>query len=387
MKLLIVTGIFPPDRGGPASYVPRIAGALAAREHRVRVICLSDRLDHDDGGQPFEVRRIRRGLFWPWRVVLTAFTIWRAALASDLVYVNGLGAEAVLAALLAGRRTVSWERAVGRGWFGGTLDEYQTAAKGAALRALDFIRTVPLRFAASIVVPSRYLQRIVEGWQIAPEKIRVIYNAVAKAETPRADGAPELLPAWRGRTLITVCRLVRWKGVDALIRVLAELPETRLVVAGDGHLRGELEDLARTAGVSDRVIFLGDVPHQRVRSYLEAADAFVLNSTYEGLPHVVLEAMAAGVPVIATDAGGTGEAVEREVTGLLIPIGDAAALKAAIERLLRDEIFGRQLAAEAARRLSARFDFETMVASTEVVLLAAAEPDHGAQAVRAEGAR
>src|SRR5882724_12989439 len=80
MKILIVTGIFPPDPGGPASYVPRIAKALGQRGHSVEVVCLSDRMDHDDSGYTFRVRRIRRGLFWPFRVLLTTFAAWRAAL-------------------------------------------------------------------------------------------------------------------------------------------------------------------------------------------------------------------------------------------------------------------------------------------------------------------
>ena len=393
MHLLIVTGIFPPDRGGPASSVPRMAGALAGRGHRVEVICLSDRLEHDDTAHPFTVQRIRRGLFWPWRVIVTACTIWRAALRNDLVYVNGLGAESAIAALFAGRRTVhkivgdyAWERAVGRGWFRGTLDEYQATPKNLALRLLDLIRTVPLRLATQIIVPSRYLRRIVEGWNLAPEKIRVIYNATAAASTGDQPGG-KLLPPWSGRTLITVCRLMRWKGVDGLLRLLPELPGTRLGVAGDGPLRAELEELARATGVADRVVFLGDVPHGEVRSYLTQADAFVLNSSYEGLPHVVLEAISAGLPVIATDAGGTGEVIEHQVTGLLIPIGDHAALKAAVEQLWRDPALGRQWAAEAARLLSTRFDFASMVAATEAVLLGALEPAGGPHPIRVEESR
>src|SRR5947207_3433565 len=103
MNVLVVTGIFPPDHGGPAGYVPRLAAQFARRGHSIEIICLSDRVDHDDAAYPFGVHRIRRGLFWPWRILLTIFKIWRAALRHDLIYVNGLGAESALAALLAGR--------------------------------------------------------------------------------------------------------------------------------------------------------------------------------------------------------------------------------------------------------------------------------------------
>src|SRR5205807_965372 len=125
---------FPPDHGGPASYVPKIAAALVHRGHEVEVICLSDQAQHDDALYRFKVRRIRRGLFWPARILLTVVTIWKRAWSNELIYVNGLGAESSIAAALAGRPAVhkivgdyAWERAVGRSWFKGTIDEYQRA--------------------------------------------------------------------------------------------------------------------------------------------------------------------------------------------------------------------------------------------------------------------
>ncbi len=369
MNILFVTGIFPPDHGGPASYVPRMAAALTARGHAVKVICLSDRLDHDDAARAFTVIRIRRGIFWPLRILKTVFTIWREARVTALVFVNGLGAESAIAAMLAGRSVVhkivgdyAWERAVGRGWFRGTIDEYQTTHKTRALRLLDFIRTFPLRWARQIIVPSQYLRRILTGWNLDPQKIRVIYNAAPPlAESP---DTPPPFPEWEGHTLLTVCRLVPWKGVDAIVRCLPQLPGTRLVIVGDGALRKELAALASTLGVQDRVVFTGLLAAAQARQSMRQADAFVLNSTYEGLPHVVLEAMAAGLPVIATNAGGTGEVVENDVTGLLIPIGDDAALAGAIRRLWHEPALGQRLAATAAARIAAHFDFETMVDAT-----------------------
>jgi glycosyltransferase involved in cell wall biosynthesis len=371
MRILFATGIFPPDRGGPASYVPKVAAALVRRGHHVEVICLSDVVRRADTNRPFLVRRIRRGQFWPLRIVATTFAIWRAARLHDLLYANGLGFESAVAAFLAGRPTVhkivgdyAWERAVGRGWFTGTIDQYQRSTKSWQLRFIDFIRTFPLQLAHEIIVPSQYLRRIVNGWGIPVEKIRVIPNAIA-AGTPNNSAS---LPFWSGRTLITVCRLVPWKGVDALIRLLPKLPETRLVIAGDGHSRNQLEALTHSIGVESRVLFLGNVSPGAIKTYLRQADAFVLNSSYEGLPHVVLEAMSAGIPVIAADAGGTSEVVEHEVTGLLVPVGEAAVLQAAVERLWREPALGRQLSAEAVRRLQAHFDFDAMVNATEAIL-------------------
>src|SRR5581483_11088473 len=169
-KILVVTGIFPPDAGGPASYVPTMAASLCQRGHTVEVVTLSAHGAHDDTDWPFRVHRIRRRLFWPWRLLLTVFTIWRLSRGKDLVYVNGLGSEAALGAWLARRPTVhkivgdyAWERARARGWFRGTIDAYQHAAKSCRLRLLDYIRTRPLRGARRVIVPSDYMRQIVAG--------------------------------------------------------------------------------------------------------------------------------------------------------------------------------------------------------------------------------
>jgi glycosyltransferase involved in cell wall biosynthesis len=373
MRLLLVTGIFPPDRGGPASYVPRVASALAARGMQVEVVCLSDPGPHDDTVYPFPVHRIPRQTFWPWRVWLTLRAIFKRARRSDLIYVSGLGAESALAAALAGRSTVykvvgdyAWERAVGRGWFRGTIEEYQSQCRGGRFRWINLIRTWPLSRAARVIVPSLYLARLVASWGIPESRIDVIYNAASKGRgKPRTA---ESWPEWAGRTLITVCRLVPWKGVSGLIEALGALPTTRLVIAGDGGMRAALTEQARQLGVAERVLFLGDVPGECVADCMSRADAFVLNSSYEGLPHVVLEAMEAGVPVIATDAGGTGELVEHGVTGLLIPVGRPEMLKAAIESLWKDPVLAERLVAGASRRVSESFAATQMLDHTERVL-------------------
>lgn len=377
MNILMVTGIFPPDLGGPARYVPRMAQALVERGHLVEVVTLSDSTSHDDGQYPFAVRRIRRGLFRPWRLAATVWRIWRSAQECDLLYVNGLGFEAGLASLLALRPSVhkvvgdyAWERAMGRGWYRGSLEAFQGVRKNWKCKLACWVRTLPLLLAGAVVVPSRYLRGIVAGWGVGADKLRVIYNAVEAQH----QCAKEPLPHWKGKTVVTVCRLVPWKGVEALIGVLAQLPQTRLVIVGDGPLRGQLETEVLGLGLQERVHFLGSVPQEQVRACIGQGDAFVLNSSYEGLPHVVLEAMEAGVPVVATAAGGTVELVEHDVSGLLVPVGDGAALRRALERLWQTPALGANLVQGARRALARQFGFQEMVNSTERVLLEKAEP-------------
>ena len=384
MRIGIVTGIFPPDPGGPASYVPRVSAALAARDHDVRVLCLSDRLDHDDSCYTFPVKRVRRGTLKPLRWLKTILALRSLAKQSDVLYVNGLGFEAMLASLLTATPTVhkivgdyAWERARNRGWFQGTIDEYQAARKTPLLRLLDWIRTVPLRSARRIITPSHYLEEMVSGWGVPSQRIDVVYNAIE----PVAPAPEAKLVPFDGHTVVTVCRLVPWKGVDGIIEAVAGIADCRLIVVGDGPERSRYEACAADVGVADRVLFLATVPPGHVAAYLLQADVFVLNSTYEGLPHVVLEAMAAGVPVVATAVGGTPEAVQHRVTGLLVAPRDTDALRGAISRLLENREFRSRLAHEARQRLESEFAFDTMVQQTERILLGEAagpEPSRAA---------
>lgn len=368
MKIVFTTGIFPPDVGGPASYVPKIASEFVKLGHKVHVVCLSDLATHKDDHYSFQVTRIKRGLFKFVRMWRTVRVIAKLSRTADIIYANGLAFESMIASWTVGVPTVfkivgdyAWERARNRGWYSGTIDQYQNAPKGFLLRSLDWFRTTPLRRAKRIIVPSEYLKKIVMGWGIPEGKIEVIYNAIE----PEGDLTEYVLSAYPGKTILTICRLVPWKGVDSLIRILAGMPDVRLVIAGDGPLRKELEVLAEQTGVSDRVVFMGNISKKMVVSCLKQADLFVLNSSYEGLPHVVLEAMNTGVPVVATDAGGTKEVVENGKTGLLVPVGNDWALENAMRNILENREIAEKIVKNAYKLLEGRFAYSRMIEETE----------------------
>jgi glycosyltransferase involved in cell wall biosynthesis len=166
-------------------------------------------------------------------------------------------------------------------------------------------------------------------------------------------------------------RLVRKKGFEYLIDALVDAPGIRLALAGDGTLAGELRHRAEEAGVAGRVAFLGNRSQDEVGRLLMAGDIAVVPSVrddsgnVDGLPNVVLEALASGAPLVATPAGGIGSVVEHGQTGLLVPERDAPALAAALVRL-RDDPAGRQAMGEAARRvMMARFGWDRVAARIE----------------------
>jgi glycosyltransferase involved in cell wall biosynthesis len=142
-----------------------------------------------------------------------------------------------------------------------------------------------------------------------------------------------------------------------------------LAIAGDGPDRTKLQQMAHAQGIADRVIFLGQIPTPQVRALLETADLFVLNSGYEGMPHVVLEAMAARVPVIATDVGGTSEIVKHNQTGLLIPVGNERALLTAVRELLGNTETRTRLVSNARQMMEQHFVEEACFLAYESVLV------------------
>src|SRR5688572_8809030 len=132
MRILIATGIFPPDIGGPATYVPQIAAAFAERGHQITVLTLSDHLDGHDDTYPFRVVRLPRRIFKPWRRLHTVVRLVRLGRNADVLFVNGLAAEAVLANFLLRRPMVqkvvgdmAWERATNRGWVMDGFESFQ----------------------------------------------------------------------------------------------------------------------------------------------------------------------------------------------------------------------------------------------------------------------
>jgi glycosyltransferase involved in cell wall biosynthesis len=152
------------------------------------------------------------------------------------------------------------------------------------------------------------------------------------------------------RVALVVSRLVPIKNValavDALAIAARECPALVLVIAGDGPLRGALDARIASLGLTDRVVFGGRVPHDRVPEWYRTADVFVLPSEFDNSPNVALEAMASGVPVVATDVGGLRLYVTSGVNGDLVPAGDAGALARAMLRYVNDA----DLAASVGRR-------------------------------------
>jgi len=169
----------------------------------------------------------------------------------------------------------------------------------------------------------------------------------------RAARRAELNVGDRVPLCVAAGRLVRKKGFEYLIDALADVPGAVLAIAGEGTLAGELRQRAQTTGVSDRIRFLGNQSQDRVGEYFAAADVICAPSVrddsgnVDGLPNVVLEAMASATPLVTTSAGGIGAVIEDGRTGVIVPERDSHALAAAMRRILDNPLVGREIGASA----------------------------------------
>jgi glycosyltransferase involved in cell wall biosynthesis len=200
-----------------------------------------------------------------------------------------------------------------------------------------------------------------EGWAVSQAKIRVIPNAVPVDgfDAGRDPGLRAALTGGRSRPIaLTLARLDPQKGLPYLVQAAAELPSVQFVLAGEGSERSALEADIRALGLQDRVRLLGQ--RDDAAALLDACDVFVLPSLFEGLPVSVLEAMAAGKPVVATAVVGTTEAVVDGVTGLLVAPRDPTALARAISRLLGDPPLSRRLGAAGRARVEQHFSADVL---------------------------
>ena len=221
------------------------------------------------------------------------------------------------------------------------------------------------RFADAIVANSSAARAQLEREGVAPGRVHVIPNGVT---VERFTPVPGVRPI---RTILTVANLRKEKAHDILIRAAALLapshPQLSFVVAGDGPRAAELRAMAEQFGLGERVRFLGHV--EDVPALLGSANAFVLPSISEAFPNAAIEAMASGLPVIASAVGGLLDLVDHGRTGLLVPPSDPAALAAAIASLEADPARATRLGAAAREDVAQRYSFDRMVRSFEDLYL------------------
>ena len=352
MRVLIVSGIWPPDVGGPASHAPEVAQFLQGRGHEVEVVTTSNA---PPATRPYPVRAVPRHHRLGVRHYRGAALVHQRARKVDVVYTTGMFGRSALGSTMARKPYVvkltadpAFERSHRRGFVEGNVDEFQEQGGGPAVTLLRFARDIELRHAAHVFTPSAYLRELALGWGVTSHRVSVLPNPSpvvgelgSRDELRRAFGL-------NGATLAFAGRLTAQKSLGRALEAVASAVGVKLVIAGEGPERELLQAKAVELGIGERVSFLGAQPRERIVELFHAADATILSSSWENFPHTVIEALAVGTPVLAMEVGGVSEVVHDGVNGLLVAPGDTAALGEAVRRYFGDEELREQLRRAAA---------------------------------------
>lgn len=212
------------------------------------------------------------------------------------------------------------------------------------------------------VAPASFTRDWLLRIEFEPRRVHLVHNPNPFTPPIEYPSAPE------GRTVLFLGRLVQNKGCDVLIRAMASLPDTRLVILGDGPELGSLQALAADCAVSDRCEFRGWTPSAEVRKACKSSTVLAIPSLWpEPFGLVALEAASAHLPVVASAVGGIPDIVHHGRTGLLVPPGDVDALQHALASLLDRPAEARSMGTLAARRCARRFGLPLHLRRLETV--------------------
>ncbi len=364
VRVLMFTSLFHPLVGGSEGQALVLAQALIRRGHEVAVVTqkLPGLPGYEDvTGIPVyrEIRPVgRRSIVYGISYALSsALALLRHRRQSQVIHVHHLYLDAFLAALLGPvvRRPVIAKVACG-GYVGDMARLKQTRLAGllfAGTRRVDRI----------IAVSSQIQEELIHD-RYAPERIIRIPNGVDtdRFRPVRNREAAKRALGLQGKIVLFVGRLDPQKGLRHLLEawtaVVAQRPDTRLLLLGTGPQEAELMRLAEELRVSSHVDFLGY--RDDVRPYLQATDVFVLPSLAEGMSNVLLEAMASGLACVATRIGGNTDLVEDDVNGVLVEPADGAGLANAILRLVQSDADAARLGVAARERVERELSIEVI---------------------------
>jgi len=257
---------------------------------------------------------------------------------------------------------IAWEEAERRGVTDQDLQGFlENRHHPFAIRLLQWLQTQSLKRSKYIIVPSHYLKQVLlDGYAISLQKVSLVHNAVTIPKNLERKAKGEL-------TIVSSGRLVAHKRFDMVIAAFFKLKRLglvkdhlKLMIIGDGPQKQILERQIKRLKLEDTVQITGALNRASYLRALSSASLFVLASSYEGLPHAIIEAMLSEVPVVASDIPGNREVIEHEKTGLLTKTATED-LSDAIKRMLTDEELTKQIKLNAKRNAQQRFGWRTNI--------------------------
>ncbi len=308
MKILVTTGIFPPDVGGPAKFVPLIANKLS-KENKLKVITLSEN-SVEDSSKDYEVFRIIRNQNKVSRFIKTLILIIKNGKDADVIFVNGLWLEVYISNWFIRKKIIRkivgdpvWEKFYTQYKTDDDFDSFQEKKYNIKVQFLKFLRNTALKSANTIVVPSNHLLEFVKN-QGYNGKLFQVNNGTEKTQSIKENKADN--------RFLVVSRLVRHKNIDLILKSLVILKneykiDFTLNIVGEGPEQKSLNNLISKLGLQDSVNIVGAKYGEDLKCFYQSSKFFLQLSSYEGMPHSILEAMNYELTIIASNFGGNFE--------------------------------------------------------------------------------
>ncbi len=321
MKILVTVGIFPPDIGGPATFVPEIVNYLQnEHNYEIDILTLSDNQNLKIKDE-LSVNKIDRNLPLPYRWLITILKIYKLGKDKDLIFVNGLGTETTIANIFLKKKIIRkivgdpvWERAYNKSKTSYSFDDFQEKNYGISILLQKKIRNFSIKKSDIVVTPSQHLKKFIINLGYK-NKIESINNGVRMPKESKQIFKHDQL------NITILSRLVSHKNIEKVIEAISDLnnPLIKLNIVGEGP---EMDRLKSISLKSDKVniIFHGKLIRKEINNIFLNSDLYIQASNYEGLPHSLLEAMSFGIPVLCTPVGECKEVLGNEDRGYFLEL-------------------------------------------------------------------
>ncbi len=369
MNILITTGIYPPDVGGPARFVPLIAEKLS-NENNVKVITLSQDLSILDEPD-YQVIRILRRQNKFIRFFKTVFQIVKFGRKSDVIFINGLWLETYIANLFIRKNTIRkivgdpvWEKYFSKYKVTEEFDEFQSKKYNISIELYKFLRNVSIKSVNTIIVPSNHLSNFIKNIGFSGNLIQI--NNGTKKST-------DIEKIYDENNFLIVSRLVRHKNIDLIIRSFNDLKKQdsldfKLNIIGEGPEYKKIKNLIEQFNLSDSISLVGSKFGNELEEYYKNSNYFLQMSSYEGMPHSILEAMNHKLIVIASKHGGNYELIGNNDFGYIVESLETGHITDSIKNAINDNQ-NQTLASKGKYLVNQEYNIElTTQKYTEIIL-------------------
>jgi glycosyltransferase involved in cell wall biosynthesis len=337
---------------------------LSQNNYEVTVICLSDSNLQDN--ETYKVKRILRNQNLLIRWLKTIILIILNGRNAECIFVNGLPMESYIANIFLRKKIVrkivgdwAWERGRNKGLIEDSFDEFQLNSHNLHLEIAKFSRGWTATKADIVITPSRHLSNVVKNWGVKADKLKVIYNGTRITNNEFSKSNSNIIK------LITVGRLAPWKNVNTIIEAVHLLKnqdlKINLIIVGSGPEDLDLKKQVNNLNLTNEVIFTGQKKYSDLKEYYKSADIYIQASGYEGLPHVLLEAINFDLAIISTPIGGTNEILQDGKNGFILDLEkgikpNSENLKNIILEVVNNKKLTEEKKVNAKKLLNSKFD-------------------------------